>query len=125
MLSNTVQKPSCVQLVAPASAANTAAATSAWVAVPLGEGDVQIVQDVGAVTGSITGTLQTADDSSGTSAANVTPNEGAFTAVSSSGSLQVRTVNRAALSGYVKYTGTIVTGPVLVGVGMLVHPKYE
>lgn len=124
MLSNTVQKPTCTQLVPPASAADTAAATSAWVAVPLGEGDVQIVQDVGAVTGSITGTLQTADDASGTNAAAVTPNEGAFAAVSASDSLQVRTVNRAALSAYVKYTGTIATGPVLVGVAMLTHPKY-
>lgn len=111
------------RLIDPVSAANTAAATSAWVAVPLAEGDVGFTQDVGAVTGSIAGAVQTADDNAGTNAATVTFNEGAFTTVSASNNVQSRTVDRRALSSYVKYTGTIVTGPAIVGVFMTTVPK--
>lgn len=111
-------------LVDTVSAANTAAATSAWVAIPTNvEGDIEIVHLVGAVTGSLTATFQTADDNSGTNAASVVFNEGAFTAVSTANHGQKRTVPRSALSQYVKYTGTIVTGPVLVGVHMVTVGK--
>lgn len=112
------------KLVDPASCANTAAATSAWVLVPVNsEGDIEFIQFIGAVTGSIAGALQTADDGSGTNATTVTFNEGALTTVSSSNSIQKRSVNRSALNAYVKYTGTIVTGPVLAGVLMLSRTK--
>lgn len=107
------------------SAANTGAATGAWVAIPANtEGDIEFLQHIGAVTGSIAGAIQTADDNSGTNAATITFNEGAFTSVSSANSALRRTVDRKALSSYVKYTGTVVTGPALVSVTMQTRPKY-
>lgn len=113
------------KLLNPASAADTAGATGSWVAIPAGhEGDIEFVQEVGAITGSITGKIQTADDNSGTNAADVTLNEAAnFGLVNSSNAAVRRSVQRSALSLYVRFVGTIVTGPAIVGCSMFSVPK--
>jgi hypothetical protein len=123
MISTDSQAAAAVIVLNPVSAANTAAATSGWIDVRQYEGDLMLVQQVGAVTGSITGSIEDASDGSGTGAAAITPNEGAFSAVSSANNVQRRTVNAGATRGWVRYVGTVVTGPALVAVSLHSRPK--
>ena len=123
MLGNEGQASSAVKLLDPVSAANTAAATSSWVDVRAYEGDLEFTVQVGALTGSITWTIEHASDGAGTGAAGITPNEGAF-AAGAANQIQKRTVNANAVAGWVRIVGTIVTGPVLVAASMRSRPKY-
>ncbi len=123
MLGNEGQASTVTKLLDPASAANTAAATSAWIDVRAFEGDLVFVNQVGALTGSITWTIEHATDGAGTGAAAITPNEGAY-AAGAANQVQKRTVNASAVGGWVRCVGTIVTGPALVAVSILSRPKY-
>lgn len=107
-------------LLNPVSAANTAAATSAWVAVGKWEGDVIFLLQTGAVTGSMAAILETADDGSGTGNRTVTFADGtaAFTAVSGANTIEKKVVARKALGTHVKFTGTVTTGPILIALSM-------
>ena len=122
MLNNEAQAASIVKLLDPVSAGNTAAATSGWIDVRDREGDLLFVNQVGAMTGSITWTIEDATDGSGTGAAGVTPNEGAYSA-GAANQVQKRTVNASAVRGWVRCVGTIVTGPSLVAASLLARPK--
>lgn len=106
------------QHVVPVSAANTAAATSGsgqWVDMSQYVGDVLFTQTVGAVTGSIAGKLQCADDANGTNAADIAG--ATFTLVSSANVVQSIAISaQSTAKRYVGYVGTIVTGPALVAV---------
>jgi hypothetical protein len=106
------------QLLPPASCANTAAATSGngfWTDLSAYEGDVLVTQTIGAVTGSITGKLQAADDANGLNAADITG--ATFTAVSAANNVQSIAINaRGTAKKFIGYVGTIVTGPALAGV---------
>jgi len=127
MLANQGQAAAIVELVAPVSAANTAAATSAWIAASKYEGDLVFLCHAGLLTaGTLDWTIEDATDGSGTGAAGVTPNEGAFTQVTTSNDplTQKRTVNSNTIRGFVRVVGTIVTGPALVSADLLSHPKY-
>lgn len=117
MLNNEAQAATSTKLLDPVSAANTAAATSGWVDVRALEGDIMFVNQVGALTGSITWTIEDATDGSGTGAAAVTPNEGAY-AAGAANQIQKRTVGAGAVRGWVRCVGTIVTGPALVAVSI-------
>jgi hypothetical protein len=123
MMGNQGQAAAVVKLLDPASAANTAAATSAWIDARAAEGDIVFTNQVGAMTGSITWTIEDATDGSGTGAAGITPNEGAY-ASGAANQVQKRTVNASAVRGWVRCVGTIVTGPSLVAVNIKYHPKY-
>jgi hypothetical protein len=123
MLGNQGQAASIVKLLDPASAANTAAATSAWIDARAYEGDIVFKVQVGALTGSITWTIEHATDGAGAGAASITPNEGAF-AAGAANQIQKRTVNASAIGGWVRCVGTIVTGPALVAACFMAHPKY-
>lgn len=122
MLGNEGQAATIVKLLDPISAANTAAATSGWVDVRAAEGDIVLVNQIGALTGSIVWTIEDATDGSGTGAAGVTPNEGAY-AAGAANQAQKRTVNGSAVRGWVRCVGTIVTGPALVAASLLYRPK--
>jgi len=122
-MGNQGQAAAVVKLLDPASAANTAAATSAWIDARAAEGDIVFTNQVGAMTGSITWTIEDATDGSGTGAAGITPNEGAY-ASGAANQVQKRTVNASAVRGWVRCVGTIVTGPSLVAVNIKYHPKY-
>lgn len=111
-----------VKLLDPVSAANTAAATSAWVDVRQYEGDVQITAQVGALTGSITWDLQDATDNAGTGSASMVPLDGAFTA-GAANQTQKRCVKAKATRGFVRLVGTIVTGPAVVAASLQSLPK--
>lgn len=122
MFNNEAQAATSKKLLDPVSAANTAAATSAWISAADAEGDIMFVNQVGALTGSITWTIETASDAGGTGAAAITPNEGAY-AAGAANQIQKRTVNKNAGKGFFRCVGTIVTGPALVGVSMHYGPK--
>jgi len=123
MLHNEGQAAASVILINPANAANTAAATSAWVDVRQYEGDLVFLQHIGALTGSIAGKIQDATDGSGTGVADVTG--GGFTSVAAAGpnDLQKITIPAGAVRGWIRYLGTVTTGPALTAVSMLARPK--
>ena len=110
-------------LLSPVSAANTAAATSGWIDVRDAEGDIVFTNQVGALTGTITWTIETATDGSGTGAAAIVPVEGAY-AAGAANQIQKRCVSANAVLGWVRCVGTIVTGPALVSASILARPKY-
>lgn len=116
---------SAVNILEPADAANTAAATSGWVSVADYDGFLVFTQHVGTVTaGTITGKIRHATDDQGTGAADVTG--GGFTAVTTSNdhpNIQKVVVELNAIGPYVQYVGTIATGPAVVGVSMLATAK--
>lgn len=123
MLANSGQAAKVVKMLDPVSAAATANATSGWIDVREAEGDIEFIHQIGALTGSLTWTLEDATDGAGAGAAGITPNEGAF-AAGAANQIQKRTINASAVRGWVRCVGTIVTGPVLVGVSLQYHPKY-
>ena len=108
-------------LLNPVSAANTAAATSAWIACTPVTGSIMFIVQTGAITGGIVWTVETATDDQGTGGAAVTPVEGAFAAVTAN-TIQKRTIDSKSSKGYVRCVGTITTGPVLVGASILYRP---
>ena len=93
-----------------------------WQGFSLGkwEGDVMFLLQTGAVTGSMAAILETADDGSGTGARTVTFADGtaAFTGVSAANKIEAKYVDRKALGTHVKFTGTVTTGPILIGLSM-------
>jgi hypothetical protein len=122
-----LQSVKCDVNLVPADHANTAAATGAWLDVRDAVGDIAVIAVVGAVTGgSVTGTIETASDDQGTGKATLTPNEGAFTVVTTSNDpkTEKRTVDAKNSLGYIRYLGTIATGPAVVGAVILHRPKY-
>lgn len=121
MLNNEAQAAVSRVLLNPVSAANTAAATSAWINVRDSQGDIMFVNQVGALTGSIVWTIEHASDVSGTGAVAIVPNEGAYATVTAN-SIQKRTINANACQGFVRCVGTIVTGPALVAVSAHTRP---
>jgi hypothetical protein len=111
-------------LVHSQDAANTGAATSAWTDIREFDGEVLVVQNVGAITGTITGGLEDADDGSGTNSAPLVPDDGnQFNAVSTPDNIQKEVFEANKARRWVRYVGTIVTGPAQVSVTMWGHPK--
>ena len=123
MMGNQAQATAIAILLSPVSAANTAAATSGWTEVRAAEGDILVTVQTGAVSGSITWTVEHATDSGGTGAAAITPNEGAF-AAGAANQVQKRTLNGSSVGGWIRVVGTIVTGPAVVAANVKYHPKY-
>lgn len=122
MLANQGKAASAVLMLNPVSAAATANATSAWIDVRAAEGDLVFTVQTGAVTGSITWTIEHATDGSGTGGAAIVPDEGAF-AAGAANQIQKRTIGAGAVNGWVRVVGTIVTGPSLVAANVKYHPK--
>lgn len=121
MLNNEAQAATSRLLLNPVSAANTAAATSSWIDVRDSQGDIMFVNQVGALTGTITWTIEHASDSGGTGGAAITPNEGAY-AAGAANQIQKRTISANACKGFVRCVGTIGTGPALVAVSVHSRP---
>jgi hypothetical protein len=118
MLLNQASAATATSLIDSVSAANTAAATSGsgkWLDVRPYDGEILVTQQIGAVTGSITGKLQSGSDANGTGAADISG--ATFTAVSSANNTQTVVVDpRKVVGGFLGYVGTIVTGPALVSI---------
>lgn len=122
MLSNEASASTSVIVLNPVSAANTAAATSGWIDIREYEGDIILIQQVGAVTGSITTTVEDATSSGGAGSAVLTGY--AFTAVSAANNIQKLVIPAGAARGWIRTVGTIVTGPALTSVSVTGRPKY-
>lgn len=119
---NLAQVQTVLSLLANGSKANTAAATGAALDLNDYEGEVAVIQDVAAGgTGSIDGKLQDSADGS-TGWADITG--ATFTQVTTSASLQKINLKSDECKRYVRYVGTIVTGPQVVGVHALGAKKY-
>jgi hypothetical protein len=110
------------KMIDPASCANTAAATSAYISTIGAEGDIVLIVSVGAITGSMTPTFEHASDSGGTGSVAITPNEGAIGAMTANTVVR-RTINHNAIQGFLRVVGTIVTGPSLFACGLHYRQK--
>lgn len=122
MLNNEAQAATLTTVVNSASCANTAAATSAWIDCRGCEGDLEFIVLPGAITGSLTPSFEDATSSGGAGNAAITPNETPAACVANT---PVKyTINAKAHRGWVKFIGTIVTGPSLLGVVLQRRPKY-
>ena len=106
------------------SAANTAAATTGWIDCKSYEGDIMLTFVTGAITGSCTITFEDATDGSGTGAAAIVPNEGNPAVINTANQVRKVTISANAIRSHIRITGTIVTGPVLLGMTMHATPKY-
>jgi len=123
MLGNEAQAAVVSSLLNTVSAANTAAATTTtYIDVRRFEGDAEVVIMPGAITGSITPSINDATDSAGTGTAAISVNEGAFTALVAN-TPRKYTFRAGATRGFIGFIGTIVTGPALVGVAIQGRPK--
>lgn len=125
MLSNVAQAAVVTSLLDPLDHADTASATGDWTAITDYEGFIIVTSCVGVVTaGQIAGKLQHADDDQGTNAADVTG--GGFTTVTTSNDPMTEkvVVNSNGLKPYIRYLGTITTGPVAASVTMAGVAKY-
>lgn len=127
-MSDAFQFDDCVStsILSSQSAANTAAATTpsaSWLDLSVYIGDVAVVMNPGALTGSLTGKLQVGDDNTGANAVDV---PGAVFAAAVAGTAQTISLNSDGTSKrYLGFVGTIVTGPAIVGVTVLGHKKYN
>lgn len=112
-------------LLASQSATNTAAATTAWTAVAGYEGQVQIVINVGTITGTIDFTFYTNSVASDSGQAEITPLDGALAQVTTSNdvAVYVARIDARVLRGYLKVVGTVVTGPALLSYTLMGRKK--
>jgi hypothetical protein len=127
-LSNQMGALTPLSLLNAVDAANTAAATSAYVAVTGYEGQVAVVVDVGVIDdGSLTVTFLTASAGDGTGEASIVPVGGALTAITTSNDVAtyVAVFNVSQLLGYLKVVGTKASaGGVLVSYSLIGRKKY-
>lgn len=107
-------------LLAAVSAANTAAATGSAVDLRGYEGAVEITQCKGAGTGTLDGKIQDSADGS-TDWQDVTG--ATFTQAGTGANTQAIALNANSVRRYIRYVGTIATGPQLVAVTAVGVPK--
>ncbi len=127
MLTPELQALTSASLLAAGAKANTAAFTSSWVDVRGAEGDLAIILSVGTVTaGDVVPVIETASDGSGTGVTAITPNEGAFTQVTTTNDplTEKRTFDARNSLGWVRIKGTVTTGPVDAAATLLYRKKY-
>jgi hypothetical protein len=122
MSSSELQSHVAKKMIDPVSAANTAAATSAYISCANAEGDIVLTVQAGAITGSMTPTFEHASDSGGTGSVAITPNEGAIGAMTAN-TVARRTIRKDAIQGFLRVVGTIVTGPTVFAVSMSYQQK--
>lgn len=107
-------------MIASASCANTAAATSAALDLLLYDGPALLMQNKGAGAGTLDGKLQHSHDgATGWEDTGI-----AFTQAGTDANLQTRTFETKSLRRYVRYVGTIATGPHLLSVTLTARTKY-
>jgi len=117
MLNSQASAATSTSLLRSVSAANTAAATSGsamWLDVRPYDGEIMVTLDLGAVTGTIAGKLQSATDANGTGAADITG--ATFGTTGANSTTKIVVDPKAVVGGFLGFVGTIVTGPVLLSV---------
>lgn len=126
MLHNQGQAAEAVALLHPQAA--TITVNSAWIDARKYEGDLVFTAQIGAMTGTTPTcafSIEDATDGTGTGAAAMTPNEGAF-AAGAANQIQKRTLNASAHRGWVRLVATIggTTPSVQLAATVKAHPKY-
>lgn len=127
MMGHQGRAASAVKFLDPADHANTAAATSSWIDVSRYQGELVFLVTVGVVTaGTITPSLEDADDATGTNSAAVTPDDGSFSAIGTAGDNVVVkvVVDASKVRTHMRFVGTIATGPAIAACSMLAHPGH-
>jgi hypothetical protein len=120
-VSTSARGDSSVILLGPGSKADTAAASSGWVQIGHYKGEALVTAIFGTVVGTVAGKIQTATDSGGTGAADVTG--ATFTSVTSSNDDASYTIAVPKSAGpYIRYVGTVTTGPAALAVILQAHP---
>ncbi|HMU54849.1 MAG TPA: hypothetical protein PKA61_07575 [Nitrospira sp.] len=117
MLNSQASAATMTSLIDAVSAANTAAATSGsgkWLDVRPYDGEIMVVLQLGAVTGTIAGKLQSATDANGTGAADISG--ATFGTTGANSTTKIVVDPKAVVGGFLGFVGTIVTGPSLVSV---------
>ncbi|SRR5258708_947709 len=105
---------SLLDAVSAAATANATSGSGKWLDVRVYDGEILVTQNLGAVTGTIAGKLQSASDANGTGAADITG--AAFPTNTANSTSKVVVDPKAVPGGFLGYVGTIVTGPSLVSV---------
>jgi hypothetical protein len=99
------------------------ALSGVWTGV-LAEGEIVMIEDVGEITGSFTGSLYTAIAADGTGATIVEFEDGTtsehFTV---SGHLHKKIFNARQCLGFLGYLGVITSGPIGIAVSVMYRPK--
>jgi hypothetical protein len=117
MLLSQASAATSTSLLRAVSAANTAAATSGsglWLDVRPYDGEIMVTLDIGAVTGTIAGKLQSATDANGTGAADITG--ATFGTTLTNTTTKIVVDPKKVVGGFLGFVGTIVTGPSLISV---------
>lgn len=117
MLSSQGSATTAKALLRPVSATNTSAATSGsgmWLDVRRYDGEIMVVLELGAVTGTISGKLQSATDANGTGADDITG--ATFGTTTANSTTKIVIDPKKVVGGFLGFVGTIVTGPSLVSV---------
>ena len=126
MLNNQASAATATQILPAVSAANTAGATTStsggYLDVRGYDGELLVVLNLGAVTGSIAGKLQSASDANGTGAADIAGATFGTTAANSTTGIVVDP--KKVVGGFLGFLGTVVTGPALVSVTVIGKKKY-
>lgn len=105
---------SLLDAVSAAATANATSGSGKWLDVRVYDGEILVTQNLGAVTGTIAGKLQSASDANGTGAADIS---GATFPVNTANSTSKVVVDpKQVPGGFLGYVGTIATGPSLVSV---------
>jgi hypothetical protein len=103
---------SLLDAISAAATANATSGSGKWLDVRPYDGEILVTLNVGALTGTIAGKLQSATDANGTSAADITGYTFGTTAANSCVNLAVDP--KKVVGGFLGVVGTIVTGPALV-----------
>jgi len=117
MLNSQASAATSTSLLDALSAAATANATSGaakWLDVRPYDGEIMVTLNLGAVTGTIAGKLQSATDANGTGPADIAGYTFGTTGANSTTKIVVDP--KAVPGGFLGFVGTIVTGPALVSV---------
>ena len=124
-LANQATAETPLLLLASVSAANTAAATSAWTAVAGYEGIVSVIINVGVITGTVDITFNTNDAASDTGADAIVPLGGALAQITTSNDVAVYKADFDArvIQGYLKVIGTVGTGPAVISYTLVGRKK--
>lgn len=108
------------------SAANTAAASSAYIDVRGYEGEIVVDINIGTVVGTVDFTFSTNDAANGSGATLIVPLDGALVQITPSNddAVYVARFDARSLRGYLSIIGTVGTGPALLSYTIKGRKKY-
>lgn len=125
MLNSSAKGATTIKLLVPGSKADTAAATGTGIDITAYEGYMVVTQQVGVVTGgTIVGKLQECDDAGGTGAVDIAGAVFTSNGTSTDETAESVVIKVDGLKPFLRYVGTIVTGPAVVGVSAVGVKKY-